>query len=132
MAYYEAQYARIEESELLRGAVSFDPQGDNMAQWYQEIGVAVSTSDFESFHFTLADGAASRALPVGLAWPGAEWLYPNEWLHADTASAADYVLNQMKDQTLLATQVEAAREFAVENYESKDVLNRIMNEIEAK
>ena len=131
MAFYEAQYARIEESDLLRGAVVFDPQGDNMAQWYQEIGVAVSTSDFESFHFTLADGAASRALPVGLAWPGAEWLYPNEWLHADTASAAQYVISQVQDQAKLAEQVEAAREFTVKNYDSNDVLARIMNEIEA-
>ncbi|UTM47555.1 glycosyltransferase [Glutamicibacter mysorens] len=132
MAFYEAQYARIEESGLLRGAVTFDPQGDDMAQWYQGIGVAVSTSDFESFHFTLADGAASRALPVGLAWPGAEWLYPNEWLHADTESAAQYVVSQVRDQANLARQVEAAREFTVKNYSSNEILDRIMNEIEAK
>lgn len=131
MAFYRAQYARIGESELLRGAVSFDPQGDDMAIWYQQIGIAVSTSDFESFHFTLADGAASRALPVGLAWPGSEWLYPNEWLHADTASAADYVVSQLKDEKLLAKQVASAREFTVERYDSADVLNRILNEIES-
>ena len=132
MAFYEEQYARIEESDLLRGAVTFDPQGDDMAQWYQGIGVAVSTSDFESFHFTLADGAASRALPVGLSWPGAEWLYPNEWLHTDTDSAAAYVITQLKDASNLAEYAEAARAFTVENYDSGDVLNRIMSEIEAK
>lgn len=132
MAFYEAQYARIEESALLRGAVTFDPQGDDMAEWYQGIGIAVSTSDFESFHFTLADGAASRALPVGLAWPGAEWLYPSEWLHADTGSAAQYVIRQVQDEAGLTRQVGAAREFTVKNYESNQVLNRIMNEIEAK
>lgn len=132
MAFYEAQYARIEESDLLRGAVAFDPQGDDMAQWYQGIGIAVSTSDFESFHFTLADGAASRALPVGLAWPGAEWLYPNEWLHADTESAAQYVVHQVQDQAKLARQVEAAREFTVKNYDSNQILNQIMNEFDAK
>ncbi|MGP9607487.1 glycosyltransferase [Glutamicibacter sp. AOP33-2CA-4] len=131
MEFYEAQYARIEESPLLQGAVAFDPQGDDMAQWYQQIGVAVSTSDFESFHFTLADGAASRALPVGLAWPGSEWLYPKEWLFTDTELAAKHVAGIVSNQERFEKSVEEARAFTVENYDSKKIMAQLVEAIEA-
>lgn len=131
MAFYEAQYARIEESPLLKGAVAFDPQGDDMDQWYQQIGVAVSTSDFESFHFTLADGAASRALPVGLAWPGSEWLYPEEWLFTDTELAAKHVAGIVSNQERFDKSVEEARAFTVENYDSKKIMAQLVEAIEA-
>ncbi|MGP9817198.1 glycosyltransferase [Glutamicibacter sp. 363] len=131
MAFYEAQYARIEESPLLKGAVAFDPQGNDMDQWYQQIGVAVSTSDFESFHFTLADGAASRALPVGLAWPGSEWLYPEEWLFTDTELAAKHVAGIVSNQERFDKSVEEARAFTVENYDSKKIMAQLVEAIEA-
>lgn len=131
MAFYESQYARIEESALLQGAVTFDPQGDDMAQWYQQIGVAVSTSDFESFHFTLADGAASRALPVGLAWPGSEWLYPKQWLYTDTVLAAKYIENTVTSADRFAAAVEEARDFTVEHYDVEHIMGRLVQAIEA-
>ena len=131
MAFYEAQYARIEETPLLQGAVSFDAQGDDMAQWYQQIGVAVSTSDFESFHFTLADGAASRALPVGLAWPGSEWLYPKEWLFTDTELAANRVVDVVSNQERFDLSVEEARKFTVESYDAKKIMAELVQAIES-
>ncbi|WP_181147973.1 glycosyltransferase [Arthrobacter sp. MYb213] len=130
MAFYDAQYARIENSPLLQGAVIFDPQGDDMAQWYQQIGVAVSTSDFESFHFTLADGAASRALPVGLAWPGSEWLYPKEWLFTDTELAANRIADIVSNRDRLDTSVEEARQFTVENYDVEKIMAQLTAVIE--
>ncbi|WP_418909118.1 glycosyltransferase [Glutamicibacter endophyticus] len=130
MKYYEEQYARIENSDLLRGAVTFDPQGDDMDQWYRNIGAAISTSDFESFHFTLADGAASGALPIGLAWPGAEWLYPAEWLHADTDEAAQHLLDAVGGGADASAEIEQAKSFVVEHYDSEKVLNSVIRVIE--
>lgn len=130
MEFYEKQYERIENSKLLNGAVTFDPQGDDMPEWYQQIGIAVSTSDFESFHFTLADGAASEALPVGLAWPGSEWLYPQSWLHSDIADAANSILETLSDNAQLSEKVSAARAFTLEKYDSEKVLNQILTMIE--
>ena len=93
LARYEAQYARIDEINAVHpGAVVFDPQGDDMPEWYRKIGVAISTSNFESFHLTLPDGAVSGALPVSLAWPGSDFLYPREWLNASTAEMAASIL----------------------------------------
>lgn len=80
MEFFDSQYARIENDPILRGAVIFDDHGNDMDEWYRKIGVVLSVSDFESFHFTLADGAASCAVPVSLTWPGAELIYPQSWL----------------------------------------------------
>ncbi|KAA0970097.1 glycosyltransferase [Paeniglutamicibacter gangotriensis] len=126
MAFYDAQYARIQNSPLLHDAVIFDPQGDDMAAWYQQIGAAISTSDFESFHFTLADGAASRALPVGLAWPGSEWIYPEQWLFTDTKRAAQHVLTVLADPQNLRDTVEEAQTYAVQNYDSTNIVTRVL------
>lgn len=81
MAFYEDLQLNIDDlNERFPGAVEFDGHGDDMAEWYRKIGVALSVSDFESFHFTVADGAASGAIPASLAWAGADFLYPREWL----------------------------------------------------
>lgn len=82
MAFYRTAYERIDRlnRDLGTEAVLFDGHGDDMPQWYQGIGTAISLSDLESFHLTLPDGAASGAVPVSLAWPGSDFIYPRDWL----------------------------------------------------
>lgn len=91
MAWYETQYRRLEEDPLLKGAVIFDPHGNDMPEWYAGIDFALSTSDFESFHFTIADGAASGCTPIILPWEGADEIYPKEWVYPDVKAAADAI-----------------------------------------
>ncbi|MEN2500798.1 MAG: hypothetical protein MHMPM18_004947 [Marteilia pararefringens] len=79
MAFYEAQYARIENSKWLKDAVFFDGFGSDMATWYQKISYVLSTSDHESFHLSVTDGAASGAEPKIISWPGSKELYSREW-----------------------------------------------------
>jgi glycosyltransferase involved in cell wall biosynthesis/spore maturation protein CgeB len=88
MQYYEEQYERARTDPLLAGGVTFEPHGDDMASFYGRIGFALSVSDFESFHLTLADGAAARALPLSLNWEGADRIYPPEWIHGSIESMA--------------------------------------------
>jgi glycosyltransferase involved in cell wall biosynthesis len=110
MEWYQRQYARIEEiNAAFPGAVVFDPQGDDMPEWYRKIGIALSTSDFESFHLTIADGAASRALPVSLAWPGSDFIYPREWL----AATVDGIVESVRARE---SQVRDERQTAVEQF----------------
>ncbi|WP_281965238.1 glycosyltransferase [Serinicoccus marinus] len=93
MAYYDTLEARIDELNRHEpGVVTWDPHGDDVAEWFRNVGVALSVSDHESFHFTVADGAASGALPAVLTWPGAEYLYRGEWLCSDLDELAERVL----------------------------------------
>src|SRR5699024_11559232 len=63
MAWYRQVYDRIDEiNSSSPGAVLIEPHSNDMAEWYSGIGVALSTSDFESFHYTIADGVASREI----------------------------------------------------------------------
>lgn len=93
MQWYQRHFKRADRmNERWPGCIQFDGFGDDMAEWYTKIGVALSVSDFESFHFTIADGAASGALPASLAWDGADLIYPREWLSPTIAHMADRIL----------------------------------------
>lgn len=85
-------FARIEQDPLLRGAVTFDPPGRDMARWYRRAGHVLSMSDVESFHMTVAEGMASGAVPVIRPWPGAAEIYDGEWIHSSVGDAAAAVL----------------------------------------
>lgn len=107
MAYYDTQYARIDEINAKHeGAVVFDGFGPDMEEWYRNIGVAVSVSDFESFHLTISDGAASGALPTSIAWPGADLTYPREWISATVEEMAQRVLSAKSNPAKLAATVQ--------------------------
>ena len=79
MAFYEEQYFRIENNKWLKDAVFFDGFGSDMATWYQKIGYVLSTSDHESFHLSVADGALTGSQPIILEWPGSRDLYKDSW-----------------------------------------------------
>lgn len=91
MAWYEKQYRRLEEDSLLKDAVIFDAHGNDMPEWYAGIDYVLSTSDFESFHFTVADGAAAGCVPVVLPWEGADEIYPRDWVVRDVSRAVERV-----------------------------------------
>ncbi|MEC5178757.1 glycosyltransferase [Arthrobacter sp. CG_A4] len=127
MLFYDEQYRRIETDPLLVGAVAFDAQGDDMAAWYRKIGVVLSVSDFESFHLTLPDGAASGALPASLAWPGADQIYPTSWLHADARELAEFVGSL--DEASWGHAAEVAQDYVVSQFESRHVLSTLTSVI---
>lgn len=103
MRYYDEQFARIDAINVASpGAVVLDGHGDDMVEWYRSVGVALSVSDFESFHLTIADGAASGALPALLAWDGAEYIYPRDWISPSVEALADRILTEERSPAAYA------------------------------
>lgn len=125
MAYYDSQYQRIEEDPLLRGAVDFDGHGDDMVHWYQSIGVVLSLSEFESFHLTLADGAASGAVPAALAWPGADQIYPDNWLHPSVSEMAAYIRASTEASEVWRKNGSESRSWVAEHFSETRVVSTI-------
>lgn len=120
MSFYDRIYRRAEAlNETHPGAIVFEAHGDDMPEWYRKIGIALSTSDYESFHFTIADGAASGALPASLAWAGAEYLYPREWLYDDVESMARGILERSREPRSECT-------FIRERFDQNVVLERLV------
>ncbi|MGX9900573.1 glycosyltransferase [Arthrobacter sp. SA17] len=93
-----------------------------MAEWYRKIGVVISVSDFESFHLTLPDGAASGAVPASLAWPGADQIYPTTWLHPDEDAIAQHLLSVTAEDDLWKQAAEDAQTYAAASFDSRMVL----------
>lgn len=129
MAYYEAQYSRIENDPLLKGGVTFDEHGDDMSGWYQKIGVALSVSDFESFHYTLADGAASGAIPASLAWPGADLIYPKMWLSTGINEMAQRIIAKTMDDRTFKIAGTEAKTFANSAFSKSNTLDVLLADI---
>ncbi|MBV1780709.1 hypothetical protein KRR55_16460 [Paeniglutamicibacter sp. ABSL32-1] len=99
---------RLELNPLLRNSVHFDAPGRDMATWYQQIGVILSTSDIEGSHVALAEGIASGALPVARNWPGIGTLWPDDFVFQDLERAAQWVL-QSRDAHWRRIQMERFR-----------------------
>lgn len=127
--YYRHQFARLTQDPLLDEAVHFDPFGPDMRDWYARIGVALSTSAFESFHFTLPDGAVHGNVPVSLAWPGADQLYPLDWLHASVEAMASRVLEVCRDAGTWDRTGRSAGEVVRQRYDARLVLPRLAREV---
>lgn len=60
--------------------IYFDGWVEDMASWYADKDYVISTSLFESFHYSIAEGMASGLLPLIHNWFGADMLYPQEYL----------------------------------------------------
>ncbi|MHC5560395.1 glycosyltransferase [Kocuria sp. U4B] len=125
-AYYEDVQASIDALNAEHpGAVVFDGFGADMAQWYSRIGVAVSTSDFESFHLTVADGAASGAVAASLDWDGADLIYPRPWLSADIDEMAGAIHETVRNEDLFNARGRAAQQFVRAHMDGPTVFARL-------
>lgn len=128
LAYYEAQYQRISADPSLAAAVRFEPFGEDMAGFYRSVGHVISVSDYESFHLTLADGAASGALPATLDWVGADRLYPAEWICRDTEEMAARILQLDSDPQKARAERSTNREHVQRRF-SERVVCRALDEL---
>jgi glycosyltransferase involved in cell wall biosynthesis len=95
--YYEGLYARIKD--LPDGTVIFDPHGDDVPEWFQDVGFILSTSDHEGSHQAVAEGMAAGSVPIIRNWPGAEGLYPAQSIFSSLEQAEQMIL-RYRDQDL--------------------------------
>ncbi|MEW5993343.1 MAG: glycosyltransferase [Candidatus Zixiibacteriota bacterium] len=93
--------------------VHFDGWVEDMPAWYADKDYVISTSLFESFHYSIAEGMACGLLPLIHDWYGAEDLYPSEYLFADP----DECLSLLK-------QLEAADKAELAQNNRRHIVNR--------
>lgn len=91
---YRALFARIADNRSLRDAIIFDAPGQDMEEWYRNVAFIVSTSESEGCHTAVAEGLASGAYPLILDWPGADSLYPIEYI-SDTTSGLSSIAESL-------------------------------------
>lgn len=123
--YFEALYKRIEHDPLLVDAVHFDGFDADLTTWWQGVGHAISTSDHESFHSTLPDGAAHGCVPTSLAWLGADELYPRSWIVPSVDDMAARILGVSADETMWKEEAERAERFVRSRFAAAHVEDRL-------
>jgi glycosyltransferase involved in cell wall biosynthesis len=131
LQYFDDQMGRIKSTALLKDAVHFDGWGKDMPEWYRKIGFILSVSDFESFHLAIAEGAASRAIPVSLEWEGVKEIYPHDWSYHTTDEIVNAIL-QIARSGRLGEIAEARRAYVKENFDIGRVARLWLEIIEAK
>jgi len=125
MKYYEDQFRRMKEDPILKSAIKWDEYSISLSSWYRKIGFVLSPSDFESFHYSIADGVASGAIPIIWPWDGAKGIYTEEWVVRNTEEASDLILSSNTDSEIISSN----REVINEKYGFEVVFSQLENEM---
>jgi glycosyltransferase involved in cell wall biosynthesis len=119
MKYFDDLFDRIEQAPWGKNVI-FEKHGSDMSEWFRKIGYVLSTSDFESFHLAPMEGMVTGSIPVVLHWPGAETIYPSEYIFEDEVAAVDYILKNKASQNQ-----KARKAYPIENFDLKVINNNI-------
>jgi glycosyltransferase involved in cell wall biosynthesis/Flp pilus assembly protein TadD len=103
--------------------VFFEGWTEDMPSWYRDKQFVISTSLFESFHYSIAEGMASGVLPLVHDWYGADYLYPTDYMFADPDSCL--ALIQKLEQSDVASMQSANRAFIAERYGLTRAMHRV-------
>ncbi|HVP07397.1 MAG TPA: tetratricopeptide repeat protein [Candidatus Acidoferrum sp.] len=100
--------------------VRFDGWVEDMPSWYADKDFVISTSLFESFHYSIAEGMCCGVLPLIHDWYGADGLYPEQYLFSDPDDCLNLVrrLERSKRPAL----AESNRQYIESRYSLRDRL----------
>ncbi|MFH1893699.1 MAG: glycosyltransferase [Candidatus Zixiibacteriota bacterium] len=90
---------------------------EDVPAYLKDKDFVISTSLFESFHYSIAEGMASGLLPLVHAWPGAENVYPEEYLFNTPDECVTLLDRLMKSDR--KTLVTAIREYISNNFSQR-------------
>lgn len=115
--YFESCEAFVRDHGLEDAVIygGFVPRGE----LYRDIGYVLSLSDEqapESFHLSPAEGACAGSLGLLLFWPGAEYIYPGDYIFDSLGSIADEILKAKRSPEYCVERTESLRRFVLENY----------------
>lgn len=89
----------------------------------ESVGYILSTSEpdlgfpgFESFHLAVADGFAAGGVSLVLAWPGAEYVWPQEIIYQSTDMIVAKILDFSKNPQAHKSCSQQGLEFIKKNY----------------
>ena len=130
LVYYNALYKEIDDHSDLRENVIFSPWDNNVSLWYRNVDYILSPSDFESFHYALADGVLSGCYPVVWPWSEAEDLYTSDWIIENTKQAADRIEANLADNsTKKQEEYMVRRQLVLARYGHQAIFQRLSEQI---
>ena len=112
--------------------VSFDGWVDDMPKYFEDKDFVISTSLFESFQYSLAEGMSSGVIPLIHSWPGSELLYPDKYVFVSPDECVK-IVEQFEKKGAMQKEKERLenREFIQKRYELRDSIEDIKKMIES-
>lgn len=103
--------------------VTFHGWVKDMPAFYADMDYVISTSLFESFHYSIAEGMLSGCLPLIHSWKGSERLYPGGCFF-DTPAQAIQLIERYRDGDT-GQIARDHRDYIIKRYEWRDRLDEI-------
>lgn len=103
--------------------VFFDGWVEDVAAYMRDKDFVMSTSLFESFHYSIAEGMSSGVLPLIHDWLGADQLYPKRYVFT-TPDDSVRLLKEIETGNRQQMQQEC-RQFIAERYDNRRQLQKI-------
>jgi glycosyltransferase involved in cell wall biosynthesis len=125
MIYYENCFKDVDGNSLIRDFVKFIPWGNDMATWYSGVDLIISPSDFESFHYAVADGVLSGCYPLVWPWEEADIIYDKLWCVDDVPHALSRVLKLLNSPDRFFGEISSNRNLIMERYSSLKVFDAL-------
>ena len=94
--WFEDQLQKIEQNNSLKKVVTFQPHSRPISNWYQEVGYVLSLSDWESFHYSIAEGVASGTIPLIKKWEGSDKIYNKDWIFNSSEEIVEEIIKLSK------------------------------------
>jgi glycosyltransferase involved in cell wall biosynthesis len=105
--------------------VTFDGWVKDIPSYLEDKDYVISTSLFESFHYSIAEGMASGVIPLIHDWMGAEDLYPREFIFTTPDSCLQLVKSIEKSDRVVLGQ--ECRQHIIAHYDQEIQLGKIMD-----
>ena len=127
LLYYEEQYEKLEDMEFLTTLMEYHL---NHSLHLSQIGIVelediLLQDDFESFHYSIAEGTASGCVPVVWPWKGAEEFYPKSW-RQNHKQITEILLDTNRTQEAI---IKENKDLISQRYSMEIIFNKLMKEI---
>lgn len=134
MAYFKDCEQFIQQNDL-QDAVHFNGHVDiTQALAERRVGFVLSVSDsdfgllgFESFHLAVADAFAAQGVALVRRWPGAEYLWPKQFLVDHEEDVAQKITRFSADEALFRSTAGEGRAAIQELYSLKEFVESIVD-----
>jgi glycosyltransferase involved in cell wall biosynthesis len=133
MAYFKKCELFVQR-HALQGAVHFNGHVDiKQALAERRVGYVLSVSDSEfgfpgpeSFHLAVADGFAAKSVSLVRRWPGAEYLWPRQFLVDSEKDVVDRILALSSSASAFQTTAAEGREFVRARYRKERFVEAVV------
>lgn len=126
-------YSKVFEkfSELIdKKIIIFEDADEDVASWYEKIGIILSMSDVEGSHQVVAEGILSGCVPIIRNWDGAMSIYGNP-VFEDMDEMLSYIMS-FQNKEYFSEISNRYKEFASSNFSFEKVSHLLLKVIDSQ